>query len=186
MAKGHLGWAQNKLENVTEDRSHDLRNVGNVIDFDDGNGPREYTAEECDLRWLKNGMDRTAKIIAAEEALAAAKVAAQEAGVTMGDQDQSSVFITKSDEGDRLSNGRVFNPEKYPHPPRVLEWASSEATRATWEQEEPDVDEHADTGDIAMGESSDMIAPPLVRQKINQWREVGVKAMSAPVTEAGV
>ncbi|KAF2172228.1 hypothetical protein M409DRAFT_17466 [Zasmidium cellare ATCC 36951] len=156
-AREHLIEAQNRFDRREYDREMDRQTT-------------QDSAEDFDVRWVHRFRELTTQLIEAEAAFTAAKVAANEASVDVGGEDQCSLFVDRDDDGYRESHDAACTASA----PRdkIMQWVEGISDQANPEETSGDVEvDDWDAPGMDMSDSVSCVAIGSYRSKIDHWRE---------------
>ena len=133
--------------------------------------PVDTSREDFDLGWLKRFQEFTGELLAAEEAFAAARANALEAGIDMDGEGQLSA--SEDGEDDRLSfheEATAFKAE-----PRITTWLKSLSSPLSPSfNEQPSDTEDWDGADVGLSDSISVVAQGTDRRRIDKWQNARV------------
>ncbi|SMY23876.1 unnamed protein product [Zymoseptoria tritici ST99CH_1A5] len=166
--------AQADLKSAFFDARERLQNAS--YDFDQRETARrdeqcrtDEDEETFDLRWLQHIRDLTREVIEAEEAFAAAKAAAKEAGLNLTLEYQSSGFADVEGDGDCMS----FDDELIgtAHIAKIGDWLSGvDADMSSEIAGSAEVDDW-EAKDVEICDSVSLVAYGPHRRKIDGWQQ---------------
>ncbi|KAK4508112.1 hypothetical protein PRZ48_001850 [Zasmidium cellare] len=147
--------AQNRFDRRELDREKDRQTT-------------DQSPEAFDIHWVHRFRELTTQLIAAEAAFTAAKVAANEAGIDIGGEDQCSMFLDRDDDGYRESHDAACTASA----PRdkILQWVDGISDEADPGELCGDVEvDEWDAPEMDLSDSVSCVAVGSWRSKIDQW-----------------